>query len=305
LSRLGDDVVLPQRPIHVTTDMSSEHVLIAYNEPSAVSVHRLLPDGRVGTAVRQPRDLDTGIYAHEIRIVPSNQVAVVVARGNDPAAGQSEDPGALKVFKYQGGVLMNSHSVAPGGGLGFGPRNVELDPFNNRIYVSLERQNKLATLGFDGATITAEPLYQCDTLENPGDVRPMQRAGAVQVHPTGRFVYVANRAFGAIEDDGQPVFAGGENTIVVYEVDGRSGEPRRIQSIDTQGICPRTFSMDASGRVLIVGNSRPMLVRSGSSITMTPANLSLFAVAADGRLRHERSYAVDRGGEQLFWSGSV
>jgi 6-phosphogluconolactonase (cycloisomerase 2 family) len=305
LRRLGDGVALRQRPIHVTTDILSEHVLITYNNPSAISVHRILPDGGIGAEVPQPHDLDLGIYAHETRIVASNQAAIVVARGNNPTPAKAEDPGALKVFKYSNGVLNNWASVAPAGGIGFGPRNVDLDSTCGWIYVSLERQNKLATFKVNGLTIADEPSFQCDTLDDHARVRPMQLAGAVQVHPKGRFVYLANRAFGTTEDEGAEVFAGGENTIVVYAIDDATGEPRRVQSIATEGIYPRTFSIDASGSVLIVGNSRTMLVREGANVSTTAANVSVFAIKGNGRLEHKRSYEVDRSGEQLFWSGLV
>jgi 6-phosphogluconolactonase len=305
LHRIGDDITLRQRPIHVATDATFEHVLIAYNEPSAISVHRILPDGGVGDEVLQPANLDTGTFAHQIRVTPSNHRVIVVCRGNDAKANTGEEPGALKLYEYSGGVLSNASSIAPAGGFGFGPRNVDLDPLQNWIYVSLERQNKLMAFEFDGGAAAAEPTFECGTLDDPLTVRPMQRAGAVRVHPTGRFVYVANRAFGTIEDDGQRVFAGGENTIVVYEVDEATGELQRIQSTDTGGIYPRTFSIDPSGSVLIVGNSRTMLVREEAAVTLRSANLSVFAIDAHGRLEHKRTYEVDHDRGQLFWSGLV
>ncbi len=36
------------------------------------------------------------------------------SRGNDPAGGKPEDPGALKVFTFKDGQLTNRASVAPG-----------------------------------------------------------------------------------------------------------------------------------------------------------------------------------------------
>src|SRR5215475_395273 len=35
----ADPVLLPSRPIHITTDIPSQHVLIAYNSPSRITVH--------------------------------------------------------------------------------------------------------------------------------------------------------------------------------------------------------------------------------------------------------------------------
>lgn len=303
LRRSGDDIALRQRPIHISTDADSEHVLVAYNEPSTITVHRLLRDGGVGAEVGQPADLDAGIYAHEIRVTSSNRTAIAVARGNDPRGGQAEEPGALKVFTYDAGVLHNRSSVSPAGGVGFGPRNIDVAPNDCWIYVSLERQNQLATFAFDGTTAAAAPSFQCATLEDLSRRGPVQLAGAVRVHPSGRFVYLANRASGTTEVNGRQVFAGGENTIVVFGLDGVTGEPGRIQSIDSGGISPRTFSIDPDGRLLIVGNSRSMVVRDGVGVAMRSANLSVFAIAANGLLEHRQTYEIEDSGEQLFWSG--
>jgi 6-phosphogluconolactonase len=45
----GQPASLPSRPIHVTTDIPGTHVLAAYNDPSGVTVHRIEPDGTIGS----------------------------------------------------------------------------------------------------------------------------------------------------------------------------------------------------------------------------------------------------------------
>jgi 6-phosphogluconolactonase len=74
------------------------------------------------------------------------------------------------------------------------------------------------------------------------------------MHPNGRFVYVANRASGTVEFEGQQVFAGGENTIAVFSINQNTGEPTLIQSADTRGFQPRTFAVDATGTILVAAN---------------------------------------------------
>src|SRR5215472_10204038 len=68
LSLLGSPVALANRPIHLTVDIPGTHVLIAYSEPSGVTVQNLAADGTVGSEVRQPEKLDTGVYAHQVRV---------------------------------------------------------------------------------------------------------------------------------------------------------------------------------------------------------------------------------------------
>src|ERR1700704_5523572 len=147
----GQPQALPSRPIHTSVDHAGQYLLIAYNDPSAVTVHRINADGTIGEAVKQPGKLDTGIYAHQIRAVPSNQMVILVTRGNNAEAGKPEDPGAIKTFDFKDGVLTPLASIAPGNGLGFGPRHLDFHPTQPWVLVSIERQNKLYVYGLDSA----------------------------------------------------------------------------------------------------------------------------------------------------------
>src|SRR5262249_39675997 len=160
---------------------------------------------------------------------PDNRVVILVTRGNDPAGGRPEDPGALKVFRFDDGVLSSLASVAPGGGYGFGPRHLDFHPERPWVYVARERENKLDVYRRDARRWGRLPLFVKDPLAEPRTLRGRQPAGTVHVHPNGRFVYVANRASATAPFEGQPVFQGGENTISVYAIDQSSGEPTMIQ----------------------------------------------------------------------------
>ncbi|MES1255392.1 MAG: beta-propeller fold lactonase family protein, partial [Acidobacteriota bacterium] len=126
------------------------------------------------------------------------------------------------------------------------------------------------------------------------------------VQPNGRFVYVANRANGTTEFQGQRVFAGGENSIAVFAVDQQTGEPTLIQHADAHGFSPRTFAIDPSGRLLIVNNSSPLLVREKDAVRSVLQSLSVFRVGGDGRLTFLRKYDQEaKGTDRFFWAGMV
>jgi 6-phosphogluconolactonase len=303
----GNPVPLASRPVHVTTDIPGTHLLVAYNDPSEVTVYGLAPDGTILAPVKQPAPLDEGIYGHQVRVHPSNNIVILVTRGNGPAGGKPEDPGALKIFSYRNGILTNRASIAPNGGFGFQPRHLDFDKSGDGVFVSLERQNKLQVYKqLPDGTLGGEPLFTKDSLREPGKGRPGQAAGTVHVHPDGRFVYQANRAGGTMEYKGKRVFAGGENAIAVYAINQKTGEPSLIQSADTRGMEPRTFALDASGQILIAANQNAALVRDGQRLRREPASLSVFRVRADGKLDFVRKYDVvtDRG-KSLFWMGIV
>ena len=301
----GEPLPLPSRPIHMSLDRTGNFALTAYNLPSRVTVHRINGDGTIGALVTHPTPLDTGIYAHQILATPDNRAVILVARGNDAAGSRPEDPGALKVFRFDHGVLSNLASVAPGGGYGFGPRHLDFHPEQPWVYVARERENKLDVYRLDGQTLSAAPLFVKDTLGEPRNLRGRQAAGTVHMHPGGRFVYVANRASATALVAGQPVFQGGENTIAVYAIDRGTGEPTIIQSADAHGYHVRTFALDPSGRLMATATIAPINVRDGSGIIRVPAGLSLFRVGDDGRLGFVRTYDVETDGKFQWWMGMV
>jgi 6-phosphogluconolactonase len=308
LSPDGPSSSLRARPIHVTTDRNGSHLVVAYNDPSGITVHRIEGDGQVAGEVPQSSQLDVGIYAHHVRVLPSNRGVVLVTRGNGPTDRTPEDPGALKIFAYDNGRLKNRSSIAPGRGYGFQARHVDFHPTRPWAFLTLERQNAINVFRVTDEGLDATPLYVKTTLADPGNVRPGQTASSIHVHPSGRFVYVGNRASATTEAGGSRVAVGGENTIAVYSIDQQTGEPTLIQTMDTRGYHPRTFALDETGRLLVVGNQSPLAVLDGSSTRLVPASLAIFRIGSDGKLTFARKYDIDTdpsAGRLLFWTGMV
>src|SRR5262245_38330122 len=259
--------------------------------PVNVTVHRINGDGSIGESISRPDKLDAGIYGHQIRTTPGNQTPILVARGNNAAAGKPEDPGALKLFGFKRGALTNLASIAPGTGLGFGPRHLDFHPSQPWVYVSIERQNKLYAykLQTDGA-LGRDPIFVKDTLADPANVKPAQGAGPIHVHPNGRFVYLTNRNQGEVDFEGKKVFNGGENNVAVFAIDAQTGEPSLVQTVEGHGIHLRTFGIDPSGRLLVAASIRPLAVRDGNAIKTLTAGIMVYRIAGDGRLSFVRKY---------------
>src|SRR4051794_6931395 len=305
LTKHGEPIRLPVRPIHTSTDIPSENILVAFNNPSSVRVYRINKDFPPGEEVPQPGPIDAGIYAHQVRVTPDNRLAILVTRGNEGTSAKPEDPGALKVFDYKGGVQSNEVSVAPNGGRDFGPRHLDFHPTKPWIYVSIETQNQMMMFPLDNGRVAPTPAFVAGTLSEPNNIRARQAAGTVHVHPNGRFVYGANRAEQTEDYRGQKVFKGGENGIVVFAIDPATGELKPIQHIETQGIHPRTFHIDPSGRMLVAEHNLPVKVRDGDAIKTVMAGLSVLRIGDDGKLTFVRKYDIDVGDKTMFWMGMV
>jgi 6-phosphogluconolactonase len=230
---------------------------------------------------------------------------LLVTRGNDAKADKPEDPGAIKTFAIKDGVLSNLSSIAPGNGLGFGPRHLDFHPTKPWVFVSIERQNKLYVYELDaGSGLKREPMFVKGTLANPQPTM-RQAAGAIHVHPNGEFVYLTNRASDLSTFEGKTAVVGGENNVAVFSIDQNSGEPTLVENADGRSIELRTFGIDPGGRMLVAASIAPAPVREGERIVSVAAGLSVFNIAADGKLSFVRKYDVDTGGHRQFWTGVV
>src|ERR1700719_4267145 len=132
-----------------------------------------------------------------------------------------------------------------------------------------------------------------------------QAAGAIHVHPGGKFVYLTNRASDLVDVNGTKAFARGENNVAVFAIDQASGEPTLIQNADGHAVELRTFGIEPSGRMLVAASIKPVPVRDAGGIKTVPAKLCVFHVGGDGKLELKRQYDVDTGAHLQFWSGMV
>ena len=302
----SEAVKLATRPIHTSVDLSGRFLLIAYNNPSGLTVHRINTDGTIGDKVEQPNKLDTGIFAHQIRVTPDDNRVILVTRGNNAPSDNPVDPGSIKTFSFKDGVLENLAAIAPGDGMHFGPRHLDFHPSKPWVYVSIESQNQIAAYKLDAASgLSREPFFVKDTLSDPAS-RLRQAAGPIHVSPDGRFVYLTNRAWWLTEFEGKKVFAGGENSVAAFAIDQTTGEPTLIQNADAHANYLRTFGIEPTGKLLVAASVWPMAMREGKEVTTLPAAIVLYRIGNDGKLSFARKYNIDASAQkQQFWAGMI
>ena len=305
-----DPVRLENRPLFVTLDQEENHLLIAYNNPSDVTVHKIDENGRIDDQVLQ-MPLYFGMTAHQVRVTPHGNTVVV------PACAHHVNgilAGCVDLFHYKDGLLSPQSRITAdpsrvhqwrgvkNGGLGFSARHIEFHPTQPWMFLLLETQSELHLYDYDENGVSPNPRFIKSTLTGARFGASAQWASAIHFHPNGRFVYVANRAWDTEPNGADDVFVGGANTIAVFELNQTTGEPTLIQQIETRGIFPRTFGMDAQGKTLAVGNQEFGLIRSDNTLRQVRPSLVVFDIGEDGHLTFTLQHEHPDNDKVSFWS---
>ena len=130
-----------------------------------------------------------------------------------------------------------------------------------------------------------------------------QANSAVHVHPSGKFVYVSNRTYPAAPTNGRAI-PNGEDNIAVFKINEISYEPSLIQSADTLGSLPRTFSIHNSGKLLVAANSEAARkINFNGKVTSLPLSLVCYEIGENGKLALKQQINFQDKDQLLFWAG--
>lgn len=221
-------------PCHCSVHPSGEWLLVAHYTGGAVSVLPITDGGELG----EPTD----VVAHDGSSVdPERQNAPhphSITPGPNGRFAYVPDLGTDEVVVYEladGGTLERASTVdvAPGAG----PRHLDFHPSGEFAFLITELDSTVVTFRWDAETGGLEQVDTVSTL--PADWDDENYPADVHVHPSGRWVYGSNR---------------GHDSIVVFDVDERTGELDAVDHESTRGEWPRHFTLDPSGEYLFAAN---------------------------------------------------
>lgn len=301
---LMDPIALPHRPIHAALDLAGHRLLITYNLPAAVTVHALDGEGRVDRCIGHWEGAYlVGWFPHQILPVPGSDEVLLTCRGDDATAERSENPGSLRVLRIEQDQARLVQVVSPRGGFGFGPRNCAFHPTAPWMYAVLERQNALAMFHVCKGRIAAQPACTAGLLQHPERIHRPQLAGALELHPNGRFAYAVNRSHAVVPDG--PAWSGRVAKTASWSSGSmrarasRCGyRPRRCRA------CTRCIAIAQGGRLLVAALRQASQRRTDAGVEDCPAGFSILRIGHDGCLAPLDHVAVPVGTGQLFWAGS-
>jgi 6-phosphogluconolactonase len=223
-------------PSYISVDGSGRYVLDANYGGGYVEVLSLNEDGSLdqqtafvqheGSSVHPQRQNKP--YAHWFRTDPTNQFALAADLGTD----------RIVVYRFDaktGKLAPNDPAFEKVNG-GSGPRHLAFHPNGKWVYAVQELSNEVIAFHWNGKHGTLEQFQAVKTLRE-GFTDP-STAAEIIVRTDGKFLYTSNR---------------GEDTLVVYAIDARTGELTLKQRVPSRGRVPRFFTFDPSGRWLVVG----------------------------------------------------
>ncbi|MBD1552831.1 lactonase family protein [Pseudomonas sp. C2L11] len=155
-----------------------------------------------------------------------------------------QDLGADKVFVYHYDAANRAHPLTAANLAavalppGSGPRHLLFSPDGKHAYLTLEMAGGVVV--FD---VKAGNLVQTQSVELAAGTDAAHKAGAaLHFSPDGGYLYVTNR--------------GQSNELLVFSVNKANGELKEVQRRSVEGIEPREFTFDPSGKYVLIANQK-------------------------------------------------
>jgi 6-phosphogluconolactonase len=226
-------------PCYVSTDRKGRVAMVANYVGGTVALLGIGEGGALTNAYQVVQHVGTGkiparqerAHAHCIIPHPSNRFALAADLGIDRVLVYrlAADGGSLKHLEESDAVL------APG----TGPRHLAFHPSLPLVYVTGELNSTVSALRCDPDTAALTVVQTVATL--PAGFTGENYPADIHVASNGRALYVSNR---------------GQNTIAVFSIAPGTGMLKPQQSMSTGGDWPRNFTIDPTGRWLLVANQR-------------------------------------------------
>lgn len=222
-------------PAHVNVSHAGSAVSLANYGSGSTASFSVDADGKLSEAVSFFQHEGSSVdperqqepHAHSVNYSPDDRFLLVADLGTDEVLIYAHDGATGKLAK---------HGVAktPAGG---GPRHFAFDPAGKFVYVLNEMGGSITQFAWDADAGSMSELKTISTL--PEDFTEANKTSEILVHPSGKFVYAANR---------------GHNSIAAYSVDRESGDLTFVERMGEGIDWPRNFRITPDGKYLFAAN---------------------------------------------------
>jgi 6-phosphogluconolactonase len=224
-------------PCHLTLDKQGRHAFVANYGGGSVAVLPIAADGRLGAATAVVQHTGSSVHperqnrphAHCVTLDSSNRFAFVCDLGLDKIL-------AYRFDAAKGTLTPNAPAFTPVKP-GSGPRHMVFRPDGRFAYVANELTSTISAFEYDARAGALKEVQTVSTL--PEHFDGPNTAAEIDVHPSGRWVYVSNR---------------GHNSVVLFASDRERGTLTYVEEQGTGGAKPRHFGIAPSAEYLAIGN---------------------------------------------------
>ena len=225
LSTNGEATTTPgQGPPHLSVHPSGKWIFAAHYGSGHTTVHPITSNGGVGALVFN--DKTANAEAHQAKVDPTGKFLMVPCRAPNTVA-------QYRIDEATGMLTANTPARVTAPTSGTGPRHMDFHPNGKWAYVLGELNGHVLTYAYDGAT---------GLLSNPTEITTKDGENAaahIVVHPTGAFAFASLRR---------------NNEITTLTLDASTGRPTVTAHQTAMISTPRDFTLDPSGRFLLVAN---------------------------------------------------
>ncbi|MCY1501890.1 6-phosphogluconolactonase [compost metagenome] len=257
-------------PTHVSLAKDEQHLFIANYAATrapggSLAVVEVDGSGRLSTVVQQEvhgasgvdPDRQSSSHVHSAVSSPDGHYVYV------------QDLGADKIFVYRYDPTNMRHPLVAAVPAaielppGSGPRHLLFSPDGRHAYLTLEMSAQIAVFDREGSNLTLKQL----TDMAAGQAADHKSGAALHLCADGRFLYASNR--------------GKANELLVYAVDKANGKLKELQRRPVEGVEPREFSLDPTGRFVLIANQKSnqiVVVRREPSTGLLGETVQKFAI---------------------------
>lgn len=224
-------------PCHIVADREQRHVLVANYGSGSVAVLPIGADGALGPASDVVQhtgssvnpDRQKGPHAHCVTLDRANRFAFVCDLGLDKIM-------AYRLDAQRGKLMPHTPPFAPVKP-GSGPRHMAFRPDGRFAYVGNELTSTITVFAYDANAGVLKEVQTVSTL--PEHFSGENFVAEIDVHPSGKWVYVSNR---------------GHNSVALFASDPAKGTLTWVEEQGTGGSKPRHFGIDPSATYMAIGN---------------------------------------------------
>lgn len=245
---------------YVRVHRSGDFLFGSYYAAGQVTVHRIQDNGTLSSDPIQTVKTDDN--AHAVVTDPSGQFLFVPHTRPNKIYQFRINPSSGKLVANETPILIRNSDT--------GPRHLWFHPNLEMAYGSDEQGSSISAYELKSKEGTLSLIETHSSL--PSDFKDQNSTSDIEVHPSGKFVYIANR---------------GHNSIAGFAIDAMNGRLTFLEHAAVDPV-PRSFNITPNGDFLIVAGQQTN-------------NLKVFRIGESGGLIHTQTVSVQGDPWWVVW----